>query len=162
MSRSCISSNASSCSACCTHLKIDEPDFQKPAGVPCTHLESDSYGSYRCGIYTPDMRPNICREFMCGWAQGLMGEEDRPDRSSIIVLEPHPMDSIIDLAIGKVIGLGMEVWNLVVIGKSHRTQSFREALSSRGIVFVNGHTPSGNRHAMLTFWEAMSTRRKPR
>jgi hypothetical protein len=67
------------CVACCTVLKVDAPDFKKPAGTPCTHLASRG-----CGIHA--VRPHICRTWFCGWRRVAdMPDEARPDRSGLLV-----------------------------------------------------------------------------
>ncbi|MBO9574377.1 MAG: YkgJ family cysteine cluster protein [Sphingobium sp.] len=67
------------CTACCTVLTVDTPDFQKPAGVPCQHL-----ASHRCGIH--DVRPDICRTWFCGWRRlSALPDEARPDLSGLLV-----------------------------------------------------------------------------
>jgi len=48
------------CSMCCTMLSVKELD--KPAGVPCKHLNG-----HRCGIY--DERPESCRKYKCVYLQ---------------------------------------------------------------------------------------------
>ncbi len=44
------------CAACCTVLTVDTPDFKKPAGTPCTHLQFAGM-RHPCGApaYLPDM-----------------------------------------------------------------------------------------------------------
>ncbi|MEI6790917.1 MAG: YkgJ family cysteine cluster protein [Myxococcaceae bacterium] len=65
----------SSCTACCTTLRIDSvpglstrfdtgEDLAKPAGVPCKYLNSAG-----CTIY--EVRPGVCRRFQCDWKLGL-------------------------------------------------------------------------------------------
>jgi Fe-S-cluster containining protein len=67
------------CTACCTVLMVDTPDFKKPAGMPCTHL-----ASHGCGIHA--VRPHICRTWFCAWRRVAdMPDETRPDRSGILV-----------------------------------------------------------------------------
>jgi hypothetical protein len=67
------------CTVCCTVLKVDTPEFQKPAARPCAHL-----GASGCGIHA--VRPRICRTWFCGWRRvGGMPEEARPDRSGLLV-----------------------------------------------------------------------------
>jgi hypothetical protein len=69
------------CRACCTELKIDTKELQKPAQLVCPH-----HTGHGCGIY--GKRPKICREFFCGWL--LFPELDeawRPDRSGVLVLQ---------------------------------------------------------------------------
>ncbi len=67
------------CTACCTVLTVDTPDFKKPAGTPCTHLTA-----HGCGIHA--VRPPICRTWFCGWRRvAAMPDEARPDRSGLLV-----------------------------------------------------------------------------
>jgi Fe-S-cluster containining protein len=67
------------CTACCTVLTVDTPDFKKPAGTPCTHL-----GPRGCSIHA--VRPHICRTWFCAWRRiAEMPDEARPDRSGILV-----------------------------------------------------------------------------
>ena len=67
------------CTACCTVLTVDTPDFRKPAGTPCTHLASQG-----CGIHA--VRPPICRSWFCGWRRVAgLPDEARPDRSGLLV-----------------------------------------------------------------------------
>jgi len=67
------------CTACCTALTVDTPDFKKPAGTPCTHL-----GPQGCSIHPA--RPHICRTWFCLWRRvAAMPDEARPDRSGLLV-----------------------------------------------------------------------------
>ncbi|MBU0556163.1 MAG: YkgJ family cysteine cluster protein [Alphaproteobacteria bacterium] len=67
------------CVACCEVLKVDTPDFSKPAGTPCIHL-----GSHGCSIHA--VRPHICRTWFCVWRRiADMPDEGRPDRSGLLV-----------------------------------------------------------------------------
>lgn len=67
------------CTACCTVLTVDTPDFSKPAGTPCAHLTS-----HGCGIHPA--RPPICRTWFCAWRRiAAMPDEARPDRSGFLV-----------------------------------------------------------------------------
>lgn len=67
------------CTACCTVLTVDTPDFKKPAGAPCIHLASQG-----CGIHA--VRPHICRTWFCGWRRiAGLPDDARPDRSGIVV-----------------------------------------------------------------------------
>jgi hypothetical protein len=67
------------CTACCTTLKVDSPDFKKPAETPCAHL-----GPRGCSIHA--IRPTICRTWFCGWRRVAdMPDEARPDRSGLLV-----------------------------------------------------------------------------
>lgn len=67
------------CTACCTVLQVNSPDFRKPAGVPCTHLTERG-----CGIHA--VRPHICRSWFCVWRRNAdLPEAMRPDRSGLLI-----------------------------------------------------------------------------
>lgn len=67
------------CTACCTELTVDTPDFAKPAGAPCVHLTARG-----CGIHP--VRPTICRTWFCVWRRvARLPDEARPDRSGLLV-----------------------------------------------------------------------------
>jgi len=67
------------CTACCTVLTVDTPDFRKPAGTPCRHL-----AGHGCGIHAE--RPPICRSWFCAWRRvAAMPDEARPDRAGLLV-----------------------------------------------------------------------------
>lgn len=67
------------CTACCTILTVDTPEFAKPAGTPCVHL-----AAHGCSIHAT--RPPICRTWFCAWRRiAAMPDEARPDRSGILV-----------------------------------------------------------------------------
>jgi hypothetical protein len=68
------------CVVCCTHLRIDDPELQKPGGVRCINVMAGG----GCAIY--QMRPGSCRAFFCGWRRiGYLGDEWRPDRSGLMI-----------------------------------------------------------------------------
>jgi hypothetical protein len=68
------------CTACCQQLAIDVPEIQKPAGLMCKHCII----SGGCGIY--QTRPNICRDWFCGWRRfGWLKNTWRPDKVGILV-----------------------------------------------------------------------------
>jgi uncharacterized protein len=70
------------CTVCCTELKI--PQLRKEARVPCRHLTASG-----CGIY--ETRPDVCREFLCGWRLfEEMGDDWRPDLSGVMALRWAP------------------------------------------------------------------------
>ncbi|MBX9730371.1 MAG: YkgJ family cysteine cluster protein [Sphingomonas sp.] len=67
------------CTACCTVLTVNTPEFSKPAGTPCANLCADG-----CGIH--DARPGICRTWFCAWRRvAAMPDAARPDRSGLLV-----------------------------------------------------------------------------
>ncbi len=50
-----------------------------PPGEWCRH----ACAGVGCKIY--ETRPQSCRDFECAWLEGLLDEEDRPDRSRVLV-----------------------------------------------------------------------------
>lgn len=56
------------------------PDVNKEANVQCQHVCESG-----CSIYKD--RPKPCRDFQCAWLQGLLRDDQRPDRLGI---EFHP------------------------------------------------------------------------
>lgn len=66
------------CTVCCTAMAVDNPQFQKEAGVTCKHCRGS------CTIY--ETRPQLCRDFHCGWRQlPILDDGWRPDRSGVFV-----------------------------------------------------------------------------
>ena len=73
-----------SCTVCCTELKIETPQFRKPANTACRHLCATG-----CGIY--ENRPSVCRQFLCGWRLFAELTDDwRPDVSGVLVMRKAP------------------------------------------------------------------------
>lgn len=67
------------CTACCTVLTVDTPDFKKPPETPCIHLSA-----HGCGIHA--VRPDICRTWFCVWRRiAELPDWARPDRSGLLV-----------------------------------------------------------------------------
>ncbi|WP_133030822.1 YkgJ family cysteine cluster protein [Sphingomonas sp. PP-CE-1G-424] len=67
------------CTACCTELTVNTPEFAKPAGIPCIHLSGEG-----CDIHA--VRPRICRTWFCAWRRvASLPDEARPDRSGLLV-----------------------------------------------------------------------------
>lgn len=79
------------CTACCTVLTVNTPEFAKPAGTPCVHLTTQG-----CGIHA--VRPRICRTWFCAWRRiAHMPEAARPDRSGLLVslnFVQHPQNCL--------------------------------------------------------------------
>ena len=72
------------CTVCCTELKIETPEFRKPANTQCKHLCSAG-----CGIY--ETRPPVCQQFLCGWRLFAELTDDwRPDLSGVLVMRKAP------------------------------------------------------------------------
>jgi len=67
------------CTACCTELTVDTPEFAKRPGTPCVHL-----ADHGCAIHA--VRPRICRTWFCAWRRvASMPDDARPDRSGLLV-----------------------------------------------------------------------------
>ena len=61
------------CNLCCIIPAI--PELGKPVDTRCEHLTDSG-----CGIYHSPRRPQACRDFNCGWLEGLYGDGTaRPD-----------------------------------------------------------------------------------
>ncbi len=64
------------CTACCTTHRILELD--KKAGVRCPHVRQK-----KCSIY--GNHPPSCKVYACAWLIGGLPEEERPDRSGMVM-----------------------------------------------------------------------------
>jgi hypothetical protein len=77
------------CSACCVWFEIGP--IAKEQNEPCKELcnPASEKGEHArtcgnsCGIY--ETRPTHCREYICAWLFGYGNEEDRPDKSGVIL-----------------------------------------------------------------------------
>lgn len=76
-----------SCTACCTHLGVEE--LKKYSGQKCPKLLPPSAGAKRCSIYST--RPKACAGYQCMWLSGFGPESLRPSRSGILIT-PYPSD----------------------------------------------------------------------
>jgi hypothetical protein len=88
------------CRACCTTMDVAE--LRKPGNVTCEHVCESG-----CGIY--DTRPGGCRLYNCAWLQGLLTEEQRPDRLGL-ELHPDPSSRLHAIAKGRFL-IANEVWS---------------------------------------------------
>lgn len=68
------------CQACCTVMGVTE--LAKPQGERCRHLEVGG-----CGIY--GSRPESCRDFHCLWRMGLGHQDERPDKTGLVIDVTH-------------------------------------------------------------------------
>jgi hypothetical protein len=67
-----------SCTLCCIVPVIDMPEVQKLPSSVCRHCVSG------CDIY--ETRPEVCRNYYCGWRRLDIFDEDwRPDLSGVFV-----------------------------------------------------------------------------
>lgn len=75
------------CTLCCIIPGIDKPDLQKLPKSVCRHCDKG------CAIY--ETRPEVCREYYCGWRKLEMVPDDwRPDKCGVFVelhydIPPH-------------------------------------------------------------------------
>jgi len=111
--RSCRTEGGAGCARCCIDLTIDQPDIKKPAGVPCPKLVDDGHGGHLCSIYDKG-RPRVCRDYRCGWVKGVLDEEDRPDKSGVIVAEAISRKELQE-AFQEIRAAGMGVWRVIPI-----------------------------------------------
>lgn len=78
------------CAACCTADPVNsDPTFDqiavhKPSGLRCPYQTPGSSPARGCcSVY--EQRPRCCAIYECEWLNGHGTEEDRPDRSGVIV-----------------------------------------------------------------------------
>jgi hypothetical protein len=80
------------CSACCRYLPIKQPELDKPTNQKCPHLTS----SVGCKVYST--RPQVCRDWYCGWRMlPQLGEAWRPDKSGILIRVDSTVDRRLEL-----------------------------------------------------------------
>ncbi len=75
MPRSC-----DTCAVCCVYFPYQNIK-------PCPHLQQP-LSTNNCLIH--ESKPASCQAFRCGWLQGLGEEDDRPDKSGVLVLLEGP------------------------------------------------------------------------
>ena len=70
------------CTVCCRVPPIRAKGLVKAAGVLCEHCVEGA----GCTIYRK--RPNLCRDFYCGWRMFPdLDDSWRPDRSGVLIVE---------------------------------------------------------------------------
>jgi hypothetical protein len=68
-----------SCMMCCIVPAIDKPEVQKISGAVCRNCSDAG-----CAIY--EARPQVCRNYYCGWRRlTLLPDDWRPDKSGVFV-----------------------------------------------------------------------------
>ena len=68
------------CTACCTHIPIDQPDMVKLPNVECENLLETG----GCRIYKT--RPDTCAKWYCAWRYiPILSDGWRPDRMGVLV-----------------------------------------------------------------------------
>ena len=67
------------CNLCCIVPSIDRPEIQKASGAVCRNCTAAG-----CAIY--EDRPNVCRDYYCGWRRTALIDDDwRPDQSGVFI-----------------------------------------------------------------------------
>lgn len=72
------------CTVCCTYLKISA--LHKDGLTPCSFIAapaSDGYTGAGCSVY--EDKPHVCNGYRCAWLEGHGDEEDRPDKSGMLI-----------------------------------------------------------------------------
>ena len=64
---------------CCIEAEVIGQNFYKPANTICPHMKNG------CAIYGSEERPACCNSYQCCWLRGFGLEEDRPDKTGIII-----------------------------------------------------------------------------
>ena len=72
------------CTLCCLVTRV--PELEKPEGTMCTFCDVG------CTIYND--RPQSCRAFDCAWLKGAMDEDQRPDKTHVVI-ETLPDESVV-------------------------------------------------------------------
>lgn len=67
-----------SCTACCTWLIGNAYGWEFGGGKSCRFLCETG-----CSVHKA--RPKVCENYFCAWAQELIDEDLRPDKSGILV-----------------------------------------------------------------------------
>lgn len=77
------------CRLCCKLLPVHEKgtgrdgkpyEFLKPARRWCEHSSVSG-----CAVHSSDAKPWACRVFSCLWLQGFGTDDERPDRSHVVI-----------------------------------------------------------------------------
>lgn len=66
------------CTVCCYIGGV--PELKKPPHHACPHVTAKG-----CGIYGQKIRPKTCNTFRCAWLRGIGSEDDRPDKSGVML-----------------------------------------------------------------------------
>ena len=65
------------CTMCCKLIGV--PAMEKPPGQWCSECEI----AVGCKIH--ETRPQMCRDFLCAWAQGIAPLNAKPDRTRVVL-----------------------------------------------------------------------------
>jgi hypothetical protein len=80
--RNATGRHCGSCTMCCFILGVDAPDLTKPPDSKCRHCEA----GVGCIIY--ERRPDLCRNFYCGWLVASVFDDSWYPPISKIVINP--------------------------------------------------------------------------
>jgi hypothetical protein len=72
------------CTLCCLVTRV--PELDKPENTMCTLCDAG------CTIYND--RPQSCRAFDCAWLKGALAEDQRPDKTHVVI-ETLPDESVV-------------------------------------------------------------------
>ena len=126
------------CTACCKTHEIRE--LEKPEGRWCAHCEIGK----GCRIYAE--KPKGCAAFECMWLQGVGKEEDRPDRSRVVMDSLDFGDGVLVLMLFEVspggfrtkLAQGKEEWAL-----RRRIPVYRVTASGDRVIVIPMGAPDG-------------------
>ncbi len=137
-----------SCTLCCKLLHI--PEFDAPAGIWCSQCNPKK----GCNIY--GNHPKQCKEFQCLWTLGVDKEENRPDKSKMVMkFVLAKQDKILQLQIYCDKGYP-HVWRTPFIQKmiDHHTEK-----GGRTIIIYGGkRTVIGSKKVMKRHMKAIQER----
>lgn len=131
------------CTACCYVIEVKE--LGKGFRKQCRHVVE----GHGCGIWGgpggPGGQPVVCARYRCAWAMGFGAEEDRPDKSGVLI--DFRVPSIIDLeATPALYAIGVQEG-------SEETPEARQAMSN--VARDSGH-PVNLADKMLNVLEVLS------
>lgn len=72
------------CHVCCVMAEVERGDFYKPVYEICKYLD-ESLPCEKCTVFGTDKRPESCGTYLCPWLRGFGNEEDRPDKSNVLL-----------------------------------------------------------------------------
>ena len=97
------------CIACCTYLRIEEGEFSKQgmhhckfAMLPRPEESGKVYYTgknpcHNCSAHGSSERPLVCEQYNCLWKYGHGNEEDRPDKSLLLIDRTKKVENAIEV-----------------------------------------------------------------